>query len=119
MVFPMTDPNGNPSFGVGCVESITNGQLSMHWYGNRTDDPFGTFLPLWMGPDNWYPQKTKRHPDHEKVLTSDYYPQVISQDSLADVGFQLDADDKLPLEVLQHISRDPEYLWSLSDDIME
>jgi len=116
VAFPMSLEDDD-AFGIGRVTDIdADSNINLHWYGNETDNLFGTYHPLWMRPDRtWYPDAHARGPDDWAVLTTDYFDGAITQSELADVGFHLE-NNRLPREVLQRISDNPHYGWCLDDD---
>ena len=116
VIFPMSLEDDD-AFGVGRVVTIdAHGHLNLHWYGNKTDNLFGTYCPLWMRPDRtWYSSAKSRSLKHTPILTGEYFDGEIAQSDLADVGFSLQ-NHRLPREVLQRISDDPRYGWCLEDD---
>ena len=114
-VFPMS-LDDDDAFGVGRVVTIdADGNMNFHWYGNVTDNLFGTYEPLWMRPDrSWYPGPSAVHPNDWAVLTSEYLDGTITQADLADVGFDLE-DGRLPYAVIQRVSDNNNYGWCLDD----
>ena len=115
-VFPMSLEDDD-AFGVGRVESIdANGAINFHWYGNMTDNLFGTYEPLWIRPDRtWYPASAPTNRAHRAVCTNDYLEGFITQADLADVGFKL-LNRRVPAHVIQRVSDNPLYRWCLDDD---
>jgi len=115
-VFPMSLEDDD-AFGVGRVVSIdANGAINFHWYGNMTDNLFGTYEPLWIRPDRtWYPASAPTNRAHRAVCTNDYLEGFITQADLADVGFKL-LNRRVPAHVIQRVSDNPLYRWCLDDD---
>ena len=116
VIFPMS-LDDDDAFGVGKVVAIdAHGRLDLHWYGNKSDNLFGNYDPLWMRPDRtWYGAPRRSSSTHTAILTSEYFDGDIVQADLADVGFALQKR-RLPREVLERISDNPHYGWCLEDN---
>ena len=114
VVFPLS-LGEDAAFGVGRIVRVSvDGDFCLHWYGNPDDDLLGTYHPIWMTPDHvWYCATRRSTTCDEPVLTDQYYAGVINQDNIAAAGFHL-TEARLPRRVLEQISDDPRYEWTLT-----
>jgi len=114
-IFPLTIKN-QPAFGVGKVigNNEEENSFDLHWYSNDHDDVHGSYMPVWMTLEGkWYCKDTSNHPSHRPMTTGECYPAPIRQKDVADVGFSLMVDGRIPFRVLQRISNNTEFKWKL------
>jgi transposase InsO family protein len=120
-VFPLTI-NDKHSFGVGKVVGLNaqRGGFDLHWYSNDTDNVLGSYQPVWTKAEQkWYTGDQKEKQAHKPMLTSEYYHKAIRQQDIADAGFQLLDDGRLPYDVLRHIHDHKDYKWKLPKEMLD
>jgi hypothetical protein len=60
---------------------------------------------------SWYAGDQKSTHD-VPLMTSQHYQGAITQDRVADVGFELNTEQALDDDVLQHVENHPHFQWS-------
>jgi hypothetical protein len=120
VVFPRMLPSGKgPGFGVAKVlRRDGSDSWECQWYSNgshRVEEKLmGPYLPCWDGPEGWYAAKAPRHPTHEPLVTSDSYAWNINRDVVAECGFKLTPDNKLPEGVYKRMEDHRLFKWRRS-----
>ena len=104
-------------FGIARVLSCTqDGELSLQWLANQTENPNGTFKPGWTAPRTFAPyfaqeRKTERHIPY----TTEAEGFGLNQTDIIMHGFELTGKHTLPAPLLRAIGRHP-YIWWTSDE---
>ena len=117
VIFPRTMPyNDEPGFGVAKVLRRDGKEnYECQWFSNgsyRIEEKLdGPFLPCWDGPNGWYARSRPTHASHEPLLTSNTYGWHINREVVADCGFQLDDNRKIPEEVLDRVEQHRLFKW--------
>ena len=115
IVFPLTMNDGTAGFGVGRAKTEIKGkpgEWDAQWYSNTEESLSGPFRPCWMTTQGtWYTGDQKNTHD-VPLMTSQHYQGVITQDRVADVGFELNAEQALDDDVLQHVENHTRFQWS-------
>ena len=115
IVFPLTMNDGTAGFGVGRAKTEIKGkpgEWDAQWYSNTEESLSGPFRPCWMTTQGtWYTGDQKNTHD-VPLMTSQHYQGVITQDRVADVGFELNAEQALDDDVLQHVENHTHFQWS-------
>ena len=117
VVFPRTMPRDNkPGFGVARVLRRDGAEnWECQWLSNgshKIEEVLeGAYLPCWQGPSGWYARKGPLHASHEPLLTSNTYGWNINQEIVADCGFQLNEDHKIPDTVLRRVEQHRLFKW--------
>ena len=118
VVFPMTLKDGSPGFGVGkaIARLGRTKNWNCQWYSNAEETIDDVFLPCWLNSNGrWYAAETKK--SHDKPLcTHRVYQGNINERTIADAGFRLMADHKLPHEVLSRIHKNPRFAWTFPEN---
>ena len=116
IVFPrmMLDPANDiesPGFGVGKIISLDkNDSINAQWYGNYSDTLLGTYRPCWSAPGSATFEYGDRTRGMQEYTTDDTNTMVKSSD-LADIGFNLSAQHRLPRLTLERIQAHPSFAW--------
>ena len=117
VIFPRSMPDGDtPGFGVAKVLRREGSEdYECQWFSNgsyKTKETLdGPFLPCWDGPRGWYARLKPLHESHEPLLTGSTYGWPINQEVVADCGFQLDENRRIPEEVLDRVEQHRLFKW--------
>ena len=111
----MPDDN-SPGFGVAkVIRRDGNENWECQWFSNGShdtkEDLNGPYLPCWQGDQGWYARLTPSNESHEPLLTSNTYGWNINREVVAECGFSLDADRKLPDRVLALVEQHRLFKW--------
>ena len=123
VIFPRTMPDDkSPGFGVAkVIRRDGKENWECQWFSNGShntaEDLTGPYLPCWQGDQGWYARATPRDDSHEPLLTSNTYSWNINREVVAECGFSLDADRKIPERVLSLVEQHRLFKWRRPRDI--
>ena len=115
-MFPQTMADRTDGFGVAkLISRFEDGSWDAQYYSNYYEDLEGTFSPIWLNNEgHWYVNNDKYVTSDTPMLTSKYYPNKIQTSLMADVGFSLTHNFRIPEQTLKRIENHPKYGWSRS-----
>ena len=103
--------NSKCPFGVAKLLACSQkGDLKLQWYGNKTDNPNGTFHPGWWTTkkQSFYYAKTPKQLDHEPFLADDSKLRMHQRD-VALHDFELTKTGRIPAQLHRQIKEMPEF----------
>ncbi len=90
--------------------AIDESGINAQWYGNYSDTLLGTYRPCWSAPGS----TTFEYGDQTTGLqeyTTDDTNTLVHISDLADIGFTLSAQHRLPRLTLERIQAHPSFAW--------
>jgi len=114
VVFPREMDDGSPGFGCAEVTQVHDETVVGQWLGNLSDTLLGRYFRCWMDPDQgrfYFGHREAEH--HTPFTTEDTDGFEVLKSEIADVGFKLTPDQRIPRLTLERMQAHPDFEWKL------
>jgi len=116
-IFPLTQQDGRAGYGIGEFlrwATPERQELVIQWRSNAKEDLNSTFKAWWWRPKQQtaYIQPKKAHRSHVPY-TNEHTGNKIHIKDVADIGFELKANFRVPTLTLERASEHPSFRWKM------